>query len=35
VLFVSTYVLPVLCIVALALAWQNRRLELAGVLVSA
>lgn len=31
-LFVQTYVLPVLCVVALWLAWQNRRLELAGVL---
>jgi len=30
VLFVQTYVLPVLCVVALWLAWQNRRLELAG-----
>jgi hypothetical protein len=32
VLFVQIYVLPALCVVALWLAWANRRLALAGLL---
>jgi len=32
VLFVQIYLLPALCVIALWLAWANRRLELAGVL---
>ncbi len=32
VLFVQIYLLPALCVIAIWLAWQNRRLALAGLL---